>query len=262
MVYRSLSVIIPSRRQPLQVQYLRRAVRSIRQQSAYSAFGVHILIGVDEGEGLPENIRMELGISCHQSSTRSQAAALNACLSQVSTDLVAFLEDDDEWHPEYLATASQCLAFSGHSFITSTQAEYDDVGEFLRVNDFPTPSGWLMTTATSRRIGLFDESYKFHLDNEYLGRCARYEIARSHLVEAYAPTNIALASQIRPWLATLVRHSAQTCTLVRHSQPAPLVRRLIHAGSGMHQISVNPEHKNRSRAEIDRLVTDFGRIPW
>ena len=71
--------------------------------------------------------------------------------------------------------------------VSSTQLERNPDGSVVRVNDYATPSGWLLSNATLKQIGSFDASYRFHLDSEWLGRAAESGVRRFHLVEATAP---------------------------------------------------------------------------
>jgi glycosyltransferase involved in cell wall biosynthesis len=95
----SLRVIIPSRTQPRQAEFLRRAVQSIKEQTIYSTMTIEIVVGIDRGRSLPAGLADELGLTAVESHANSQAAALNAGIRNVNTDLLAILEDDDRWHP-------------------------------------------------------------------------------------------------------------------------------------------------------------------
>lgn len=257
---KKLCVIIPSRTQPRQHAFIERAVRSIRSQTAASRFEIRIVVAVDRNRRLPEALCEAWGIRCVESTGESQAAALNAGIGSTDGDYVAFLEDDDQWMPDYLALAAEALGSA--PFVSSTQAEHDDRGHLLRVNDFPTPSGWLMTRRTLDRVGPFDEAYRFHLDNEWLGRLNAAGTRRIHLVESTAPIDPALAREVRPWLAILIERTHGRCRLARHPHPVPLVRRLVHAASGMARIASEPGLKDRSMQEYQALADRYGTVPW
>jgi glycosyltransferase involved in cell wall biosynthesis len=257
---RKVNVIIPSRRQPSQMGFLQRAVRSIREQSVASSLEIEILVAVDQGEHLGEAACRSLGVTCVESTGRSQASALNAGIARADADAVAFLEDDDQWMPKYLEAAVNMLKLS--AFVSSTQLEHDPKGNVLRTNDFPTPSGWFMPLATLRQVGPFDESYRWHLDNDWLGRLRESGVKRIHLVEASAPVDLQHAVQVRPWLANVIRFSGGLCRLARHPGGLPLVRRMVHAGSGMQRIARDPALREQSVAENQRLEARYGALPW
>lgn len=256
----SITIIIPSRDQPLQQLFLERAVASIRAQTVIENFEVTLLVGVDAGK-IPEgDLAQRLSLTFVESKGCSQAAALNAAIRLVRTDYVAFLEDDDQWFPLYLEVSMRALSMG--AFVSSTQVEYDENGELLRIFDFPTPSGWIMTKSALQSVGEFNEEFRFHMDNEWLGRLCEAKIARLHLVEETAPNAIKFAHQVRPWLANVIGNSGGFTRLARHESPYPLVRRLVHSKSGMAQIETNPVFQEISRDEYARLVKRFGRVPW
>jgi len=76
---------------------------------------------------------------------------------------------------------------------------------FLRVNDFPTPSGWFMPAVTLRKVGGFDVNLIHHQDNEWLGKLAEANLKRFHLVELTAPVELKHSLAVRPWLANVIR---------------------------------------------------------
>lgn len=244
------------------MRFLERSTASIRAQTAIAEFDVRIVVGVDPGasQGLRE-IAGRLGCDLVESATASQAGALNAGLAAVDSELVAFLEDDDVWQPPYLQAASGALA-AGAAFVSSTQLEFDENGIVLRINDFPTPSGWLLGRELAARVGPFDPDYRFHLDNEWLGRLAETGAPRIHMVESTAPVDPRHIADVRPWLMNALTLSAGHCRLGRHALPIPLVHRLVHSNSGMARIAADPALGEVSGAEARRLLARFGRIPW
>jgi len=123
-------------------------------------------------------------------------------------------------------------------------------------------SGWLMPRKTWETVGQFDESYRWHLDNEWLGRLTAKALPRCHLVEAGAPKAPAEIARDRPALEALLKHSLGRVMLAQHSLSWPLVLRLVHTGSGIGQIGANPAIKAESEAEYQRLLRDYGRLPW
>ena len=185
MTKHQLTIVIPSREQEKQILFLERAIASVKCQTIAEQFVFTFVVGVDKGKLLDKDTCTRLGIVCVESGQNSQAAALNAAIRVVKTEFVAFLEDDDQWMPSFLTFAMKAVAIA--DFVSSTQAEYDESDELLRINDYPTPSGWFMPLSTLRRVGEFNESFRFHLDAEWLGRIADAKLKRLHMVESTAP---------------------------------------------------------------------------
>lgn len=260
MTNKSLTVIIPSRFQPQQSVFLEKAVRSIKKQTIINDYDLTVIVSVDKGRSPEKSVTESLGVKCVESRKASQASALNAAIEFVDTEFAAFLEDDDEWYPQYLEAATQAIAAA--PFISSTQLEFDENNVLLRINDFPTPSGWFMKSDVLRKVGMFNEDYRFHLDNDWLGRAGELKIQRIHMVEATAPIDARYISGVRPWLANVLKYSGGLTRLARHSQMIPLVRRLRHSEAGMEKIATCPDFRKISQHECNRLIERFGRIPW
>ncbi len=254
-------VVIPSRLQRGRggTYLVERAIRSIAAQKPAVALEMEIAVGVDPDADVPERLSAPF-IHIVKSASASQAGALNSAAARFDHDFIAFLEDDDEWRPPFLEVAIPALAEA--PFVSSTQLEVAPNGEVVCINDFPTPSGWIMRRAVWEAIGGFDETYRFHLDNEWLGRLADAKVPRIHLVESTAPILPGLLQALRPRLHRALAFGGGCVTLQRHRYPAPLVRRMVHRGSGMAQIQLDPDKRAVSDAENQRLIDRFGRVPW
>jgi hypothetical protein len=238
------------------------AVQSIRAQTAAARLDLRIVIGVDHDTRIPPALAAQDGVRIVASDGKTQAAALDAAAHHIEGDFVSFLEDDDIWDPHFLETAFAALTLKSFGFASSNQLEMSEADRPLRLKDFPTMSGWLMPRATWNAVGMFDEGYRWHLDNEWLGRLGRKGIARCHLVEAGAPLDMASIERDRPQLATLLQHSQGKVELVQHSVSWPLVRRLEHDGSGIALIKRDAAIRAESHDEYQRLIRDYGRLPW
>lgn len=253
-----LAVVIPSRTQPAQARFLNNAIASLRAQVSIPDIEIEIIIALDEGSPTPSldhsNVRFVASVR------RGQAAALNAGAASVDADYIAFLEDDDLWRPERAALGLQALKHA--EFTSTTQLEVDETGNVLRIFDFATPSGWLMPLSSWLRIGPFDESFRWHLDNDWLGRLGDSGLRRMHVVESTAPVELKHVSAVRPWLEACLRNGGSNVVLGRHHLPVPLVTRLVHSSSGMATIGSDKAANAASRAEHDRLLAKFGRHPW
>jgi len=251
--------VIPSRSQPSQASFLTRAIASIRAQTAQREVAIEVLVCLDKGES-PPTLPDQKDIRFVEAPSRGQAAALNVGAAQASADYLAFLEDDDHWHPERVTYALRALENS--DFTSTTQLELDDGGIIARINDFPTPSGWFMPMSCWQRIGQFNETFRWHLDNEWLGRLGDSGLRRMHLVEATAPIELRHIAQVRPWLLNCLQLGGPQVSLGRHPTLVPLVYRLIHANSGMAMIERDAQAQEVSKTECQSLVSRFGRIPW
>jgi glycosyltransferase involved in cell wall biosynthesis len=258
---KTLSVIMPSRAQPMQAAFLTRAIRSVAdQQSVQSDLQVEVIVGLDPHTAVPRLEALGVPVRFETAGTASQASALNVAAASAGGEFLAILEDDDIWQPYRLTPAMQALGSC--DFVSCTQLEVDVSGSIIRINDCATPSGWLMPREIWHQVGPFDEQYLYHLDNEWLGRLDASGGRRLHLVEATAPTSLEVARQVRPWLANVLALGGSQVQLARHRWMAPLVTRMVHAGSGMARVMSDPAAAQISASECGRLKERFGRIPW
>jgi hypothetical protein len=266
----SVGVITPSRLQRITVgaqadpYFVDRAITGALAQTAVAEGRARLtfIIGIDADADIPASLAERGDVLWARSETRSQAGALNAGIDAAAGrfDYIAFLEDDDWWGPHYLTWGLNAL--KRFDFVSTTQLEVDENGTILRINDFPTPSGWMMPSSTLRRIGRFDPTMRWHLDNEWLGRLGDSGLRRCHLIDALAPATLAMAEQVRPWIANVVHFGGKNLELQRHTMPAPLITRLVHSRSGMARIAGDASLQEQSRAEYQHLIERFGRIPW
>jgi hypothetical protein len=242
--------------------FIEAAIRSIRAQTAADRVRFQIIVGIDRGATVPASLADDPGVQIAESNGGTQAAALNAAATLVEGEFVAFLEDDDLWDPHFVQAAFAALELKGFAFLSSSQLEMAETDQPLRVQDFPIMSGWLMPRKTWDSVGVFDESYRWHLDNEWLGRLAVRAVPRCHLVEATVPKDRAAIAADRPALEALRKHSLGQVELVQHSLSWPLVFRFVHSGSGLAQIRTDVATKSESNQEYQRLIRDYGRLPW
>jgi glycosyltransferase involved in cell wall biosynthesis len=180
-----------------------------------------------------------------------QAAAVNAAFRASNGDLIAILEDDDLWHCRKIALQLSVLREqAGIRFVSANQLEVDLAVGVARLNDFPTPSGWLIHREIWDAVGPLNESFRWHVDNEWLGRLNASGISRVHLVEE--------SGRSRALFPTLVKRSA-----VRETDEAfPLVLREVHADAATARIARTPAFKRQSRDEHHRMIDRFGEVPW
>lgn len=209
----SVGVIIPSRLQHVAAgaqtdrYFVDRAITSALDQIAVAEGRARLtfIIGIDADADIPVSLAERSDVIWARSETRSQAGALNAGIDAAADrfDYMAFLEDDDWWDRNYLTWGLNAL--KRYDFVSTTQLEVDENGTIMRINDFPTPSGWLMPSSTLRQVGRFDPTMRWHLDNEWLGRLGDSGLKRCHLIDALAPATFAMAEQVRPWITHVVR---------------------------------------------------------
>jgi len=258
----SLLVIMPSRLKKGAdgKLFLEKAIGSILRQSAAAKLTIDIAVGIDPGAAVPGKLDLPQNLRFVQAGAASQAAALNAAAKGLNHAYLAILEDDDEWHANFLDVAMNAL--QRVAFVSSTQIEFTPRGDVVCIYDFPTPSGWVMERKVWDGIGGFDETYRYHLDNEWLGRLGNSGVKRAHLVEATAPLEPSRLMKLRPCLHLVLANGGKTSGLLRHQSPLPLVRRLAHDGSGMHAIVSDLVAQQRSKTEMAQLKERFGHIPW
>ncbi len=261
--------------------YLDRALMSVHRQSAAGEHEIEFVVGMDSpikvnaanpiaaatmgmqafrdqlNTGLlPERFK---GVTQVFAGAGGQAAAVNAAVRASTGDVLAFLEDDDIWCPEKLA--AQIPWLSRVDMVTSNQREVDVAGNFQRVNDFATPSGWLMHRAVWDEIGPMDEGFRFHVDTEWLGRANKHGVKRAHLVDEDAPVVYFYGQPLtvrHGWLQNISRHSV----IVNSGDREPLVIRTTNPAGGMAMIQGDLGARQQSEEEHRQMLSRFGEIPW
>ncbi len=245
-----ISVIIPSRldKNKNGKLFVERAIETVLAQGRTDC---QIIVGVDPGQAT--TLR---GAEVVEGPRANLSAVINAAAERIEGEYLAFLEDDDEWSINHLAASIAVLDIA--DFVSGTQLEVDEDGIVQFINDFPTVATWVMKRSVWDAVGGFDESYAVHQEHDWLGRLTDAGISRGHLVEATAPTELALAEKIRPWLSILIQPGMK---IARHSSPWPLVTRLRRSTSWMGQIR-DGSAKAVSDDCTARIVEKYGRFPW
>ncbi len=247
-----VSVIIPSRLQahphdPAGGLWLARAVASVRAQHLGDDVQLEIVVGLDPGAAVPPGFP---GVRWVHGAASSQAHAVNAAARAARGDVLAFLEDDDSWLPRRLEYGLAQLG--AYDLVTATQTVVTPDGRFKRIKDFPTPSGWLLRRAAWERLGPLDESLRFHVDNDYLGRVNAHGLRRLHLVEMGAEISA------RKGLQKVARVSDILAT----GELRPLVTRTRNTRGGMALIRREASAHEQSRVEQEILRARYGELPW
>jgi glycosyltransferase involved in cell wall biosynthesis len=250
----SVSVIIPSRlaKAPDGDFWLEKAIRSVAAQTARISIR-EILLAVDNGQDLAALDKIVVPAAWAPirgpAGNPGHVSAMNAAIAASSGDLLAFLEDDDLWHPKRLAYGLHLM--DNRDFVSCSQLEVDLQAGPGPVNDFPTCSGWLMRRQLYLDCGPFDHRFRIHWDNEFLGRVNDKKAKRIHLVEKDADRR-------RPWLQNVVQFSR----IMETHEAEPLVRRIVHADSIMGTAGRDKERAQRSAQEYAACQVLFNCIPW
>lgn len=258
-----ISVVIPSRLDAVEVEapdllWLDRAIESVRRQTIAKIMPVEIVVGLDAGVLAPARGAVRF-VNASRSEGR-QAAAVNAAAARSTGEFLAFLEDDDRWHPRFLETAIRAIAVC--DMVHSNQLELPPGSVAGPINDFATPSGWFMRRTLWEEIGGLNTDYRYHLDNEWLGRLSAAGKRRLHLVERSVPEDEAALEAKRPLLYSYMTARRGLNLLQRHEEEFPLVLRTANPLGGMSMIRASAEARTRSEAEQERLRAEFGRFPY
>ena len=121
MEERSVSVVIPTNRGG---PYLAEAVASLRAQT----FTPGEVILVDDGSPSPglADVARELGVAYVRKDAGGISSARNVGVARAAAEWVAFLDDDDLWHPDRLAAQLAALADAPDAIACFTGGEYID----------------------------------------------------------------------------------------------------------------------------------------
>jgi hypothetical protein len=262
----TVSVIIPSRLQPLPSTIvsgtlcLDRAVNSAWRQTHRPH---EVIVGLDPGalDKVPARFR-DGGVFFVMASQATQAHAVNGAASLAQGEWLAFLEDDDAWEPAWLATALSVVG-DRFDFVTSNQREVDEGGNFVRHNDFPTCSGWVVRRDIWKSLGGFDEDW-YHCDTAFLAKANAAGVRRCHILESGA-LNIAPEGDVVTeahrrfaWIQNVGAHSA----LVESTAPDSLVHRMVNSAGRFAAIGTDPAVGARSAAEHQEMVRRWGAVGW
>jgi len=178
----TVSVVMPTNRRS---KYLVEAIASVRAQS----FPATEIILVDDGSPEPglNGIAGELGVTYIRQPARGISAARNAGIAAAQSEWIAFLDDDDVWHPERLSAQLAALEARRDAIASYTGGWYMDAegrrfGEGWRAPHttsmamirgevpFPRITTVLVRRATAIATGGFRTDYEPTEDNEWMLR--------------------------------------------------------------------------------------------
>lgn len=270
----TISVIVPSRlaRKPSSHcgnLYLNNALASITRQAIAP---IEVIVALDPGilakVPPPYLEHGPLPLRFLEAATAGQAAAVNAAVKVATGEWLAFLEDDDTWEPARLATGVELARRFNYEFVTCNQRETTEGGMFVRHNDFPTPSGWLLRASVFRDLGGLDETFRLHVDTDFLGKANAAGVKRCHVVEVgalgmqAADDDTPGATETRRrlnWISMVSMHSA----VIESTQREPLVQRTVNPDGGMAAIERGGEAAEQSRKEHAIMAQRYGgQYPW
>jgi glycosyltransferase involved in cell wall biosynthesis len=108
----SVSVIVPTRNR---LELLQRALESVRYQTHQAT---EVLVVDDaSSDGTPDWLANSPYIHLHSEVRVGAAGARNLALREAQGEIIAFLDDDDQWAPDYLARQAQSLEDSDLSYV-------------------------------------------------------------------------------------------------------------------------------------------------
>lgn len=233
-----ISVIVPSRLRANPTSdrgtlLLDRALMSVRRQSVCD---LEMIVGLDASHPpIPERFLNVSWLKFVEAGD-SQAKAVNAAMKAATGDVFALCEDDDTWR-DHDKLGYQLELLAKHDFVSCNQREVDEDGRFIRVNNFATPSGWVMKREVWEKVGPMDETFRYHVDTEWLGRANAAGVNRCHLVPAGTNDDAG-------WLVNVARHSAIAAL---DEITEPMVDRFVSEEGGMSAI----------RKDRERIATEL-----
>ena len=132
-----VTVIIPTYNRADMVMH---AIESVRNQQ-YSAIQ---LIVIDDGstDGTRELLEHAPDLEYHYIPNGGQAAARNLALQYANGSLIATLDSDDRWNPDFLKLSVECLETNKLDFVFSNWTQINKVGQpfdFLTRDPFIKP---------------------------------------------------------------------------------------------------------------------------
>ena len=126
-------------------------INSVKKNSYFELMDLRFLICIDHdcSISLPN---YDINMIFVNSDGHSQAKALNAGLRNYKGDFIAIIEDNDQWNGNFLKTDIKAFETRELDFISSNQIEVGMNGSIIRINDFPTSSGWVFGKQVPEQI--------------------------------------------------------------------------------------------------------------
>lgn len=195
-----VSVVVPTYRRP---EFLGRAIASVAEQTVSSWELIIVDDNPPESSARSETRAIASSYAsdkriryiCHDEN-RGGAAARNTGIRLATAPYVAFLDDDDEWHPTKLERQLECLENSpnqtalvycrtrlvdvvtGSETVQRIDGRSHAVKDLLVQNTIGSTSCVLCRVEAVQDVGMFDETLPARQDQDlYLQLALRYEFA-------------------------------------------------------------------------------------
>jgi glycosyltransferase involved in cell wall biosynthesis len=196
----AVTCVVPTHDRP---ELLQRALRSVFAQTWPPA---SVIVVDDTGSALPVVDGFGGRVRYVRSWSRTAGASRNLGAALAETPLLAFLDDDDTWHPTFLARCVAELAHpagstvdfaatwtwrcrAGHRRPGGSLPPAVRPGEWLHRNPGLTGSNFVVRAEAFRRLGGFDATLPVHNDLDLLVRALdlglRYAVVPDRLVVQY-----------------------------------------------------------------------------
>lgn len=124
---------------------------------------------------------------------RGVAAARNAGLAAAHGELIAFLDQDDQWQPQKLARQAAALERPELSIVLShmqmtlvpgtPRPDWFELGWLTAAKPGFVPSTWMVRREAFEQIGTFDTSYAIACDSDWLTRAKDGGLASEMLAD-------------------------------------------------------------------------------
>jgi glycosyltransferase involved in cell wall biosynthesis len=248
--------------------WLEEALASIGRQTCFDQHQWVVVVGVDKGATPPVHDRaggpfvvMPVEVSFVEADGSGQSVAVNAA-ARVALDsgaeVLAFLEDDDRWMPRKMAI--QLASLDQAPFSSCSQRVFSETGlqlydgQMPAVNDYPIPSGWVMRTDIWQQVGGLDETFRYLVDTEWLGRLNQIKVPRLHFVEN--------RDTVMTWHFKFSSYADRHSQIVSTGLDLPLVIRTQNTLGGMATINRDPKASAIANEEQDLILRKYGENPW
>jgi len=179
-----ISVVIPTTLRPT----LRAAVLSVRQQTTTAEIEIVLVVDAADSSMLSDDVKALVDVVSVTGGVGG-AAARNRGIEQSTGDLIAFLDDDDEWLPEKLQHQIDFIADTPSDVVLCGRVRQGQRGTDNLSDPFPTKL-WSLNDGTV---------------DEYLFVRRRPSLDRASIFTSAVLVSAPLARRI-PWKVGLRRH--------------------------------------------------------
>ncbi len=281
-----VSVIVPSFRRP---DFLPRALESVRSQT-YPHW--EAIVVDDNGEGTPDQLRTARCMDAYAGDERVKylaldrnqgvSAARNAGIRHGRSELLAFLDDDDEWLPDKLtaqvaalrdapaSTAAVVSSFvsvdhrTGGTRVVRPRTDGDLVGRLLESNVLKTPSTFLCRRSALVEVGMFDVDLLARNDVDvYIRLAQRYAFVSIDrpLARFHQHASPRISSDVEGKITAQEQFLAKHAELFRRSPP--IHHRAVKLLARRHLAQSRPAHARELFVQaLGIRPYDVTLVPW